>query len=378
MQMPGPDKVRTWRIERRMRSDSCANYCEATAQSCTKHKMQSQNLNWGIAAAGRITQDFVTALGTIENCRHVVQAVADVEGARAQEFAQRNQIPRHYDGFEELSLDRDVDVVYVGTLNPFHYAVVRLMLSRGKHVLCETPLCLGLQQARELYALAEQRGLFLMEGMWSRFFPSYDRLRELLLSNCIGEVKLIRLQHGFRLVNVERINSRSLGGSITLDIGIYALQLGQFVFGTAPVKIIPSGTQLNAERVDVKTEFILDYGENRRLMALITGLENLGNDAIIVGTKGEIKLSNYWCCTQLTQSNNPPESWPLPSAKFDFHYTNSCGLRYEAEEVRKCIEKRLLESPKYTHAASLELIALTDQIRRQIGVSYDDVLGREV
>lgn len=128
--------------------------------------MQSQNLNWGIAAAGRITQDFVTALGTIENSRHVVQAVADVEGARAQEFAQRNQIPRHYDGFEELSLDRDVDVVYVGTLNPFHYAVVRLMLSRGKHVLCETPLCLGLPQAQELYALAEQRGLFLMEGEW--------------------------------------------------------------------------------------------------------------------------------------------------------------------------------------------------------------------
>lgn len=127
--------------------------------------------------------------------------------------------------------------------------------------------------------------------MWSRFFPSYDRLRELLLSNCIGEVKLIRLQHGFRLANVERIASRSLGGSITLDIGIYALQLGQFVFGTAPVKIIPSGTQLNAERVDVQTEFILDYGENRRLMALITGLENLGNDAIIVGTKGEIKVS---------------------------------------------------------------------------------------
>lgn len=126
--------------------------------------MQSQNLNWGIAAAGRITQDFVTALGTIPNSRHAVLAVADVEGSRAQEFAQRNQIPRHYDGFEALSLDKEVDVVYVGTLNPFHYAVVRLMLIRGKHVLCETPLCLGLDQAQELYKLAEQRGVFFMEG----------------------------------------------------------------------------------------------------------------------------------------------------------------------------------------------------------------------
>lgn len=129
------------------------------------HTMQGQHLNWGIAAAGRITQDFVTALGTLETSgRHAVVAVADVEGERAQEFAQRNQIPRHYDGFDALAQDREVNVVYVGTLNPFHYAVVRLMLSRDKHVLCETPLCLGLAQAKELYALAEQRGLFLMEG----------------------------------------------------------------------------------------------------------------------------------------------------------------------------------------------------------------------
>ncbi|XP_068151145.1 trans-1,2-dihydrobenzene-1,2-diol dehydrogenase [Drosophila tropicalis] len=337
--------------------------------------MQSQTsdtLNWGIAAAGRITQDFVTALATIENSHHTVLAVADVDGARAQEFAQRNQIPRHYDGFDMLALDRDVNVVYVGTLNPFHYAVVHLLLSRGKHVLCETPICLRYEQAMELYSLAEQRGVFLMEGMWSRCFPSYDRLRELLLSDAIGEINLVKIQHGFRLSNVERVCTRALGGSVILDMGIYALQLGQFVFGTPPLKIIPSGTQLNGDRVDMQTEFILDYGDNRRLVALITGLEHLENDAVIVGTKGEIKLSNYWCCTQLIRSNgSSPESWPLPKAKFDFHYTNSCGLRYEAEEVRKCIEKRLLESPKFTHAASLELIAISEKLRRQIGVTFD-------
>ncbi|KAI8043799.1 hypothetical protein M5D96_005137 [Drosophila gunungcola] len=286
------------------------------------------NLNWGIAAAGRITQDFVTALGTVEKSRHVVVAVADV------------------------------DVVYVGTLNPFHYAVVHLMLARGKNVLCETPMCLGLEQAKELYALAEQRGVFLMEGMWSRFFPSYDRLRELLNSDVIGEVTQVKIQHGFRLAHMERVCNRSLGGSILMDIGIYALQLGH-------------GTQLNKDRVDVQGEFMLDYGDGRRLVALVTGLENLENDAVITGTKGEIKLSNYWCCTLLSRSNGPPESWPLPQAKFDFHYTNTCGLRYEAEEVRRCIEKRLLESPKFTHAESLELIAITDEMRRQIGVTYE-------
>lgn len=159
--------------------------------------MQGQNLNWGIAAAGRITQDFVTALGTIEatdNGRHhAVVAVADVEGERAQEFAQRNQIPRHYDGFDALALDREVNVVYVGTLNPFHYAVVRLMLTRDKHVLCETPLCLGLAQAQELYALAEQRGLFLMEGELKEVYEVYSKLT-LSISICCRHVESLLSQ----------------------------------------------------------------------------------------------------------------------------------------------------------------------------------------
>lgn len=152
------------------------------------------------------------------------------------------------------------------------------------------------------YIIHRSRSSFT--GMWSRFFPSYDRLRELLLADAIGEVNLIKLQHGFRLANVERIASRALGGSITLDIGIYALQLGQFVFGRPPIKIIPSGTQLNGDRVDVQTEFILDYGDNRRLMALVTGLEHLENDALIVGTKGEIKVSHIRAHLQSLQVTN--------------------------------------------------------------------------
>jgi len=131
----------------------------------------------------------------------------------------------------------------------------------------------------------------LISGMWSRCFPSYDRLREFLNNDVIGEVTQVKIQHGFRLAHMERLCSRSLGGSILMDIGIYALQLGQFIFGVSPVKILPSGTQLNKDRVDVQGEFMLDYGDGRRLVALVTGLENLENDAVITGTKGEIKVS---------------------------------------------------------------------------------------
>ncbi|XP_004531308.1 trans-1,2-dihydrobenzene-1,2-diol dehydrogenase [Ceratitis capitata] len=325
-------------------------------------------LKWGIAAAGRITHDFVTALSTIEENQHSVVAVADVDGARALEFAERYEIPKFYDGFDDLSQDAEVDVVYVGTLSPYRYRVVRLMLERGKHVLCEKPLCLSLCQAEELYRVAKERNVFLMEGMWSRCFPSYARLQELLLADCIGEITHIQVQHGYH-ANVQC----TLGGSITLDIGLYALQLGQFIYGCAPVGI-KCNAHLNGDGVDVECEFVLDYGQNRKLAAFISGLESLENSAKLLGTKGEIKLSNYWCCTSLTKLSNITELWPLPTAKYEFNYTNACGLRYEAEEVRKCIEKRLLECSLYTHAQSLELLQVVEEMRKQIGVVYDDII----
>uniref|UniRef100_A0A034WTD2 Trans-1,2-dihydrobenzene-1,2-diol dehydrogenase n=1 Tax=Bactrocera dorsalis TaxID=27457 RepID=A0A034WTD2_BACDO len=325
-------------------------------------------LKWGIAAASRITHDFVNALSTIEDSQHTVLAVADVEMARAREFAARHEIPKCYDGFDALSLDADVDVVFVGTLNAYRYRVVRLMLERAKHVLCEKPLCLSVPQAEELYRVAKERNVFLMEGMWSRCFPSYARLHELLQSDCIGEITHIQVQHG-----CPAYVERSLGSSITLELGLYALQLGQLIYGCAPVHV-KCNAQLNNVGVDVECEFILDYGQNRKLAACISGLENLENCAKLLGSKGEIKLNNYWCCTSLAKPNNVNENWPLPSAKYEFNHTNACGLRYEAEEVRRCIEKRLLECPLYTHAQSLELLQIAEEMRRQIGVNYDDIV----
>lgn len=87
-----------------------------------------------------------------------------------------------------------------------------------------------------------------------------------------------------------------------------------------------------------------------------------------------LQLNNYWCCTSLTKPNTGTETWPLPSTKYEFNYTNACGLRYEAEEVRRCIEKRLLECPLFTHAQSLELLEIGEEMRRQIGVNYDDIV----
>ncbi|OWK50030.1 Trans-1,2-dihydrobenzene-1,2-diol dehydrogenase [Lonchura striata] len=118
---------------------------------------------WGICAAGAISHDFVLALGTLPRSEHTVAAVAARDLGRAQAFARRFGVPRAYGSYEELAEDPDIDVVYVGTVNPAHLPAGLLFLRRGRAVLMEKPMALGAREVAQLVGTARERGVFLME-----------------------------------------------------------------------------------------------------------------------------------------------------------------------------------------------------------------------
>lgn len=162
-------------------------------------------LKWGIASAGKISHDFATAVGTLPAADHRILAVAARDQQKAQEFASLHDIERAYEGYEQLANDPDVEVVYVGTLNPQHYEVVLLMLEHNKHVLCEKPLCMNQRQAAHVLRVAAERKLFLMEAIWSRFFPAYRHLSEQLKSGALGEIEEVTADFGFPIAAVARL-----------------------------------------------------------------------------------------------------------------------------------------------------------------------------
>lgn len=153
-------------------------------------------LNWGIVSVGFISHDFVNALGTLPTAEHQVVAVAARDQSRAEEFAKRFDIARAYDSYLKLAEDPQVEVVYIGIINLQHFAVTKLMLEHGKHVLVEKPLCMNERQARELIELAERKNLFLMEAIWSRCFPSYDYIGKLIQSGALGDIKSVDIHFG--------------------------------------------------------------------------------------------------------------------------------------------------------------------------------------
>lgn len=164
-------------------------------------------LKWGIAAAGKITHDFVNAVGTLSEDEHQVVAIAARDLSRAEEFAKHFDIPKAYGSYLELAQDRNVEAVYIGTLNPQHLEVAMLMLENGKHLLVEKPLCMNEKQAHKLITYAERKKLFLMEAIWSRLFPSYQYVRKQVQNEMLGEIVSVEAEFGFgTLADIDRLS----------------------------------------------------------------------------------------------------------------------------------------------------------------------------
>lgn len=130
--------------------------------------------------------------------------------------------------------------------------------------------------------------------------------------------------------------SKQLGGGTILDLGVYTLQFQQFIFdGITPLKVIASG-HLNDDGVDDSVSAILTYPDGKTAVISTSSLATLPNEAIVVGTKGTVRMPEFWSPTKLITAEKTYE-FPLPETSSTFNYHNSVGLAYEAEVVRQCI-----------------------------------------
>ncbi|XP_012263314.1 trans-1,2-dihydrobenzene-1,2-diol dehydrogenase-like [Athalia rosae] len=327
---------------------------------------------WGIASAGKISHDFATALATLPTGEHEIVGVAARDLSRAKVFAKLHNVSNAYGSYQDLANDRDVEVVYIGVLNPQHLEVAKLMLSNGKHVLCEKPLTLNVKQTRDLINFANEKGLFLMEAIWSRCFPTYEWIKEEVNSGRLGEIKQVIATFGVPIADVERLRKNELGGGTILDLGVYTIQFASFIYnGDKPTSIKSSG-HLNENGIDTSMSATLTYDGGRTATILTHAVVSLPNEAFVIGTKGTLRVPQFWCPTKLVLPSGQERSLTLPEGAHRFNFCNSAGLRYEAAEVRRCLKAGLKESPFVTHEESLAIAMIEDELRRQIGVVYSE------
>ncbi|XP_060582302.1 trans-1,2-dihydrobenzene-1,2-diol dehydrogenase-like [Ruditapes philippinarum] len=325
---------------------------------------------WGCVGPGKISWDFFLAIqDNLPKEDHEFVAVGSRDLTRAQAFAEKFSFKKSYGSYDELASDKDVEVVYIGTVHTSHAELSIKMLSAGKHVICEKPMGMNYKQVKQVLDVAKKNNVLFVEGVWSRWFPVYEKIREELVAGSIGDPRLVQANFCVPIIDIPRIRDIKVGGGGALDIGIYVIQFAVFVFKEMPQSITAVGN-LRGD-VDESACIILKYKNGA--MANLTYHTDAGkgdNNASILGKTGRIEVQAPMHCPTTMTSVSGTSAFPLKDA--DYFHTNSAGLQYEAAAVRECIRKGVMESDNYTHAEIEIVHQIMDEVRKQIGMKYPD------
>lgn len=322
-----------------------------------------EKIRWGILSTGGIAAKFVEGLRELPDAE--VVAVGSRTAASADAFAERYGIPRRHASYEALAADPAVDVVYIGTPHPLHAGNTMLCLEAGKPVLCEKPFAINAGEARAMAALARERGLFLMEAMWTRFRPHMVELRRLLAAGAIGEPRLVRAELCFRAPfdPAHRLFSPELGGGALLDVGVYPISFAHMVFG-APERIV-SMADFGATGVDEQMAVTLGYPGGRLAVCVAATRTATAPAARVAGTEGQIDIPSPWwppSALVLRRPDGSEERIEPPAA--------GNGYQYQAAEVHACLRAGRTESATMPLAESIAILETLDAVRAQWGLKY--------
>jgi predicted dehydrogenase len=293
-------------------------------------------------------------------------AVGSRSQSSADDFGYEFDVPRRHATYAALADDPDVDVVYIATPHPFHRETSMLCLEGGKAVLCEKPFAINASEAEDVIALARQKGLFLMEAMWTRFLPVLVKTRELLSRGAIGEVCALFADFGFRTAfdPKSRLFDLHLGGGALLDVGVYPVSLASMVFGTAPSRI--SGmAHLGQTGVDEQSAVILGYDQGQLAILAAAVRTEMPQEAVLMGTEGQIRIhAPWWRPTTLTLS--------LPGQEDEVIHLpyEGNGYNYEAAAVMDNLRAGTTENDVMRLDETLAIMQTLDRIRAQWGLRY--------
>jgi predicted dehydrogenase len=316
-------------------------------------------IRWGILGTGRIAKRFTADLLLLPG--HEVAAVGSRAPRTAEAFAAEFGLARAYGTYAALAGDDAIDVVYVATPHSGHFAAARQCLEAGRAVLVEKPLTPTAAEAAVLVAVAKDRGLFLLEGMWTRFNPLTAKLRELVADGAIGEVTAVYADFCWAppYDPASRYWSPALAGGALLDLGVYPLSLTWMLLGRpdtvrAQAMLAPTG-------VDANTGIMLGY-DSGAIALLHCGLTaESPQRATVIGTSGRIELpALFYRPTTMTllRDGAEPETFDLD--------LKGNGFIYEAEEVARCLRAGLLESPHLPLDESIAILRTVDVIAERL------------
>jgi len=320
--------------------------------SSTMLRNESQeSVKVGMIGLGRIAKRFVAESEYVSGLE--IGSVYDIHSLQAANFSMEHNIPNVCNDMDEFF--SSVDAVYIATPHLSHYDYIKKSLEAGKHVLCETPMVLNGEQARELYKLAESNKLVLLEANKTAHCPAFNHLMVMIKSGVIGEVVDVEASLSKLLENkkLREFDKEQAGGSM-YELGSYPLLPIIKLLGTDYQNLnIYSRME---KGIDIYTKGVMRYPSAICSFKLGLGVKTEGN-LVISGTKGYAYVPAPWWKTDYFELRYEDQN---ENKKF-FYKWDGAGLRYEIQEFMSCIYNHRLHSMRLRPSESIAMADMMQQ-----------------
>lgn len=315
-------------------------------------------IKMAILGAGKIAGTMAETVNSITEAELYAVGARDLD--RAQAFAEKYQVKKAYGSYKEMLADPEVELVYIATPHSHHYKHAKMSLEAGKHVLCEKSFTMNADQARKLFALAEEKKLLITEAIWTRYMPARKMIDDMIAKGVIGEVSSLTANLNYNVIGAERISRPELAGGALLDVGVYPINFASMVLGD---KVSASyGHAVFKGGVDVTNTISLIYEDGKMATLHSSIISASDRRGTIYGDNGYIVVENVNNPESITVYNKNHEkihSVSIPEAER--------GYRFEVQSCVKAIEEGRLECPEMPHAETVRVMELMDGIRESWG-----------
>lgn len=352
------------------------------------------SINWGIVSAGNIANQFVHDLkfnntSLEKKFTHKVVSIGSSSIEKGEKWILDNELTSENNGgvtpkvelYSSFYSNPDINVVYVASPHHAHKSQVFECLNNGKHVLVEKPITLNRKDALDIFELAKKKNLFVMEAVWTRFFPCLLELKKLVYKDKIlGDISRLFVDFCYdanvaNLPSSHRVRDRKIGAGALLDIGIYAMTYARVLLDE---KIGKSHSEfdiksfLNLDPVDKVDHYgsaLINYADGK--LAILSWSEYTPVKkpyASLEGTLGHAEFygENPACPQKIIVKLNDPSKDDIV-LKLDKNYN---GFIYEANAVAEDILDGKLQNDICPHDESLLVMGMMDEIRATANFKY--------
>ena len=325
--------------------------------SSTMLREESQtNFRIGIVGSGRIANRFVPESKVVNGAE--LTAVMNPDANKAEAFAQKQKLKAFTDYDQFL---QNVDLVYVASPHLTHYDYTKRALLAEKHVLCEIPFVLSKEQASELYQLAEEKGLVLMEASKTAYCPAFGHVVTLVKSGIIGDVVDVKASLSKQVLPPTReLDPNQAGGAMNEHAPLCLMAIVKLL-GINWHDVSFHSKKENG--VDIYTQGVINYSHATSSFTLGIGVKTEGN-LVVSGTKGYVYVPAPWWLTDFFEVRYEDQT----KNKKNFYSYDGEGLRYEIQEWLSMIVNNRRHCYKLRHEESVAIAEIIEKYRNHNNV----------